>query len=141
MNNKILNIILLILWLGTIFFFSSQNSEDTTNTSSKLDFIINIIVKDESKKDEARFIVRKIAHFTEYFILALLVLNVVKDYKTIDYKWLLFILIMCIIYAISDEYHQSFVDGRVSSIKDVIIDSCGSLLSLICYKVIRILKK
>jgi VanZ family protein len=40
---------------------------------------------------------------------------------------------MCTLYAISDEYHQSFVAGRQARILDVCIDSSGALLSTLIY--------
>ena len=134
---KIINIILLITWLLLIFIFSAQNEEETIKTSGVFDVVINIVVKDEALKPTAKYIVRKFAHFTEYFILSLLILNVIKDYKVIDYRWLIFTMIMCILYAISDESHQLFVDGRVGRAADVLIDSSGSLFALICYKIVK----
>ena len=138
---KIINIVLLIIWLLVIFIFSSQKEEETKKTSDTFDVVINVVVKDEKKRPTAKFLVRKIAHFTEFFILALLLLNVIKDYKVIDYKWLLFTMIMCILYAMSDEFHQSFVDGRQARVLDIIIDSSGSLFGLIMYKVFKFIGK
>ena len=137
MKNKIINIVLLIIWLVVIFIFSSDDYIETTNKSSKFDFIVNIVCKNEDTKPKVKYIIRKVAHFTEYFILAVLVLNVLKDYKTINYKLLLLTFILCLLYAASDEWHQTFVDGRVGTYKDVIIDSLGSLTYLILYKVIK----
>ena len=137
MNKKIINIIILILWMCLIFFFSSQNGDESTKTSGVFDNIINIFVKDESKKPTVKYIIRKIAHFTEYCILAILVLNVIKDYTSITYKTLILAFILCALYAASDEWHQTFVDGRAGQPLDVFIDSCGVLTGLIIYKCIR----
>lgn len=130
---RIFNILLLIIWLSTIFMFSSQKEEETKKTSDTFDVVINVVIKDERKKPSAKWFVRKLAHFTEYFILALLIINVIKDYRIINYKWLIFTMIMCTLYAISDEYHQSFVAGRQARILDVCIDSSGALLSTLIY--------
>lgn len=135
MKNKVLNIILLIIWLAVIFMFSSDNYNETMNKSSKLSFITNIICKNDDCKTTATLIIRKVAHFTEYFVLAVLILNVIKDYKAINYKLLLLTFIICLLYAASDEWHQTFVDGRVGTYKDVIVDSLGSLTYLIIYKI------
>ena len=40
-------------------------------------------------------------------------------------------LLMAVLFALSDEYHQSFVQGRNSSLSDVIIDGFGATLALV----------
>ena len=77
------------------------------------------------------YLVRKSAHITEYFILAILTISLLKEYIT-NYK-LIYILsiFICFIYAITDEIHQYFVVGRTAIFKDVIIDTTGSLLLVI----------
>ena len=66
------------------------------------------------------------AHFTEYFILGLLVYNMAHSYNKKTYMSI----IICIIYAISDEIHQIFVPGRSCQISDMIIDVSGALLGI-----------
>ncbi|MDF1500876.1 MAG: VanZ family protein [Anaerolineales bacterium] len=39
--------------------------------------------------------------------------------------------IMALLFALSDEFHQSFVEGRTSSLRDVGIDSAGAALALL----------
>ncbi len=134
---RIINIIILILWMCLIFFFSSQNADESTKTSGIFDNIINIVFKDDSVKPTVKYVVRKIAHFTEYCILAILVLNVIKDYTNITYKTLILSFILCALYAASDEWHQTFVDGRAGQLFDVFIDSCGIMTGLMIYKCIR----
>ena len=137
MKNKVFNIILLIIWLIIIFFFSSDTGDISSNKSSKLSNVVSIFCKTDECKNKSEFVIRKCAHFTEYLILALLIINVMKDYKTINYKLLLLTLILCLLYASSDEWHQTFVDGRVGSYKDVLLDTCGSLIGIIIYKLIK----
>lgn len=137
MLKKVINIILLIAWMCLIFFFSSQNGDESTKSSGVFDNIINIIIKDDSVKPKVKYIIRKAAHFTEYCILAILVLNVIRDYTNITYKTLILAFILCALYAASDEWHQTFVAGRVGQLMDVFIDSCGILTGLILYKCFR----
>ena len=137
MTKRIINIIILIIWLLVIFLFSSQNGEESTKTSGIFDNVISIFIKDEGNKDTAKYYVRKCAHFTEYFILALLIINVIKDYHEVNYKLLILTFILCMLYAASDEWHQTFIDNRAGQIKDVIIDSSGSLLAIIIYNFIK----
>ena len=137
MKNKVFNIIILIIWLIIIFFFSADTGDISSNKSSKLSTIVSVFCKTEECKDKSEFIIRKCAHFTEYLILALLIINVIKDYKTINYKLLLLTLILCLLYAASDEWHQTFVDGRVGNYKDVLLDTFGSFIGIIIYKIIK----
>ena len=48
-------------------------------------------------------------------------------------------MIICIIYASLDETHQLFVYGRTAQVLDVLIDSIGSLISMLIIKIIKIL--
>ncbi|MEK7452940.1 MAG: VanZ family protein [Patescibacteria group bacterium] len=85
---------------------------------------------------EADFILRKFAHIFEYFILAVLVFNAwLKTFKRqIDFKKIAFyVFIIASFYAISDEFHQSFVFGRHGDIKDVFMDSIGVLCGVIIF--------
>ena len=77
---RIIYLILVILWLSVIFIFSNQSGEESGNTSKKL--IINIInvyekiTNSEVDRDivieKMQYPIRKLAHFTEYFILGIL---------------------------------------------------------------------
>ncbi len=132
---KKINIILLLLWIILIFGFS-QDSGDVSSVKSDgiANVIINIVSDITGKNldiDICTFIIRKIAHFTEYMILGLLVINVIKDYKIIDTKVLIISILLCFIYACSDEIHQLFVAGRSGNVLDVIIDTIGSICGIL----------
>ena len=79
-------------------------------------------------------IFRKIAHFTEFGILALLLYRAIKgstNWSTREvFFWAIF---FTIVYAITDEYHQYFVPNRITSAYDVLIDSAGSIFWTIFY--------
>ncbi|MGB9637244.1 MAG: VanZ family protein, partial [Microgenomates group bacterium] len=78
------------------------------------------------------FIIRKIAHFSEYFILYLFFYRSVKNTtKFSSRKVFLLAFVLTIFYAISDEYHQTFVFGRTGRPFDIGVDSFGALLGLI----------
>ncbi|MFM9128035.1 MAG: VanZ family protein [Solirubrobacterales bacterium] len=47
--------------------------------------------------------------------------------RALDHRHGLVAAAITVAYAISDEYHQSFVDGRVGSVRDVLIDTAGVL--------------
>ena len=116
-----------------IFCFSNQVSDDSTKLSNG--FIRNTICKinkDCDKVIEKTFTpVRKCAHFFIYLILGILVMNCFN----IDKKYIIYSVIICFLYSISDEVHQIFVPGRSGEVLDVLIDTCGSFLGInILYK-------
>ena len=131
---KILLWILVLAWMGLIFYFSSQNSIESTNQSRS---IVNktVIVenKNESELVSIDAKIRKIAHVCEFLVLGVLVCFLIKEY-TLDIRKILFIcFIIGIIYACSDELHQLYVPGRSGEISDVIIDTSGLLLGEILF--------
>ena len=82
--------------------------------------------------------IRKTAHFTEFFALAVAISFPLYVYKIRGIFLIISGQLICTGIAFLDEYSQSFVSGRVSSYRDVMIDSagafCGILASLIiCY--------
>ena len=152
----IIKLILVILWLGVIFFLSGSNSEETTKHSLGITrtvvtysikitnsiHITNIELNDNNINsiiDDIHPYIRKIAHFSEYLILSLLVLLMLKETK-LNYNYI-FTILFCLLIAIIDETNQLFVDGRVGSFVDVLIDTSGCLLYLFLNKCYYMLKK
>lgn len=133
MKNKS-STILMLLWMLLIFTMSSFDATESANQSNFIVNIINNIFKIENI-ELLSFIIRKLAHFTEYLILGFLTINMLNK-NDISKKYLLSILI-CIIYATSDEIHQIFVPGRACQIRDVLIDSIGSITGVYLYKLIN----
>jgi VanZ family protein len=118
------------IWMIIIFVFSNQPGAQSNQTSSFVLRIFNHIGIDISQLIpgvDVGFIVRKIAHITEFFILALLLFDALVEQYSIKKAALLCFLIG-ILYAFSDEFHQLFVPGRCASFKDIFIDSFGVLL-------------
>jgi VanZ family protein len=104
--------------MGVIFYLSSQ-------PDLKSGF--------ESQTD---FILRKLAHITEYGILIFLAWRALSDGGEEKKKrYLIVAFIFSVLYAASDEYHQLFVHGRVGSSVDVMIDSMGILISAVLIKI------
>lgn len=118
-----------------IFSFSSANSTQSNDTSTKLTNVVVKVAKKTvaQKSDEKTLfsichkIVRKLAHFTEYMTLAFFVAALCRSYNL---KLKLSLLISAgysLIFAASDEIHQLFVDGRSGQVTDVMIDFSGAL--------------
>ena len=134
--------ILIILWMILIFALSNQQAYDSTKLSDGvIEKTIGNIYRlthknvEEEKLSEIKIkythITRKAAHFTIYMILGLLVGLLLKEYNIETKKAILYGILICMCYAISDEIHQIFVSGRSGEIKDVLIDTCGSTIGLL----------
>ena len=154
-KDKVL-IILAIIWMGVIFMFSAQVSDESKSSSNKVtSAVVNTVIsiKKENISEEKRqkiiedktFIVRKTAHFTEYFILGLILILYFQTKEKLTTKYIILAIIFCVLYATSDEIHQLFVDGRSCKIIDILIDTCGSSLAILgftsIYKITTNLKK
>ena len=137
---KVVKICFLVLWMALIFAFSNQKDVESSNVSDG--FIDRTVVKiykifneNITKEKENEIIekytypIRKLAHYTLYFILGILSFLVVKDYS-INKKLIIYSLLICFLYACSDEFHQLFIIGRSARVLDVIIDTFGSFCSL-----------
>lgn len=116
MSNKLKNWFLVFLWAGFIFFLSSQ-PELQSGLPSQWDFIL-----------------RKLAHITEYAILTWLLLRALRQHALNKKTALVLAACLAILYAVSDEYHQTFVFGRQGVWRDVLIDGLGAILILIFFR-------
>lgn len=124
---RIIKIVILILWMLVIFLLSNQTGSESTNLSNKL--ICSVI--SNCNPEIYSFIVRKLAHFTIYFVLGIFT---IINFK-INKENMLYAILICVIYAFTDEIHQMFINNRSGEIRDIIIDSLGSLSSiLLLYK-------
>ena len=122
---------MLILICICIFLFSNQPGVESTKLASNL-------------------FVRKLGHFSEYAILGFFAFAYFSNIfqigrEKIQLKTSFFIsFLFCFSYAVSDEFHQTFVIGRDGNFMDVLIDSGGVLfgiiISIILFSV-KILKK
>lgn len=145
MIKKILMFILLIFVLFTIFMFSNQNSKESGDISKKVGRDVVTVIdtvtnqKIEGKLTKEKFVkkklyyIRKIAHITEYIILAIVLLGLISQYKVLNYKYILISIGVCILFACFDEAHQLFIKGRTGKIIDIVIDTFGILTGTLIY--------
>ena len=138
-NKKIITSwILIILWMVFIFYMSSCNGNVSSDQSGTIVYILhNILGIDYS--DKLIFIIRKCAHVSEFFILGILVINLVSKYNVKHIYLISFI--VCVLYASIDEFHQLFVPGRSGLVTDVLIDLIGVVLGLLLVFLIRCFRK
>ena len=130
---KLIKTSLFVGWLILIYCLSGQDGISSSGLSTKLLTIIANYLNNFISIDVALFVkefsllFRKLAHFSEYFILFVLTYECFKEYKIKNV--LIVAIVFCVVYACFDEFHQLFVDGRSGQIIDVLIDSSGVLTS------------
>ena len=126
MKKKALPFILVsLLIMGMIFFFSSQTGDRSSSLSSHFAMIFYPLFGEEG----AQFFVRKAAHFTIYFVLGM---NVYLSFRFSGHskkKAFFCSILVCFFYASFDEWHQAWVEARSGQFKDVLLDSSGSILA------------
>lgn len=139
-------------WMSVIYKLSGMNSN---NSNGKSTDIISIFIEDtlditnnygitsshpdEQKIQKASQLInapmRKVIHASVYFVLAffiMIVMDMIFDHKKYFLSTII-VLALCILFAATDEYHQTFVAGRTGQLLDVIIDSAGAIVGILFY--------
>lgn len=147
-TKKIIYLILIVLCMTSIYLFSNKNSTSSNNTSKKVvNSIVTIYENITNKKinknqiiNKLNYPIRKLAHYSVYFILGIFIYKLILLTKQ-KHKELI-TLSICLIYACLDEFHQLYISGRTGQLKDVLIDTLGSLTAItIIYLLDKIRKK
>lgn len=140
MKNKklFLRILIWMLWLVLIFWMSHQDKDETTLKAGVLRWLLDQIGIDgrQLMQGPYTFYIRKLAHITEYAILMILTLRVFT-LQWPDKQAIIYSLLFCIFYAATDEYHQTYIMGRIGTPVDVGIDTIGMLLGLLLWRFFR----
>ncbi|WP_106059313.1 VanZ family protein [Clostridium vincentii] len=133
-------ILLCIVWMGFIFYMSSNNGETSHAKSNKIvNFIESKLIQEDTikaqkvREKQLTYIVRKSAHAFIYIVLAIFVSAILFAFNKKGKHSIIYILFICLIYAVIDEYHQSFIANRTSSVGDVLIDFGGVLIGVIFF--------
>jgi VanZ family protein len=123
-----------------MFYFSTK-TWGGAETNSLLDRLLTFYVPpvrewlSASDLAQLNYILRKIAHFTEYAILTTLgYWGWVKGVGRSPQQSLQITFVISILFAISDEFHQRFVPGRTSLVTDVLIDCFGASLAALALR-------
>lgn len=156
-KKRLISYILLCFWMLLIFLSSHTTGGTSSNISGSLleklftfldeniNFLYDFFFKD---KDIAAAIVsfhtifRKLAHVVTYFVLGVLSINALyvtkKPTSRREFYYLsLLSFCFCIIYSISDEFHQTFIPGRSGEARDVMIDSIGAFAGIFIYMILK----
>jgi VanZ family protein len=105
-----------LIWMGIIFYFSSYPKVSIAENSLYA------------------FVFFKTLHLIEYGILFFLLFRALNsfDEEKLSLKYMFaFTFLIAILYALSDEIHQTFVPTREGRLRDVFIDTAGMLLMYI----------
>jgi len=122
-----------ILW-AIVIFMASTSALSASNTSILVKPIHWLFpgLSDATLNFIHGVVLRKGAHFTEFAILGLLAARAFRSssHRFLRHHWLHVSLLLVIVYALGDEFHQSFVPSRTASIYDSLIDGFGGLTAL-----------
>ena len=127
-----------VLWAALIFS-ASGDKKSVQHSSRIIEPIVRWLLPDIS--DEAVrttvLVVRKCAHVTEFAVFTMLLWRAASETvwkQSVEWSWkvALFAGTGAVLFAISDEIHQSFVPGRQGAAMDVVIDAVGAVGGLFC---------
>ena len=144
----IISAVLVVIWMGVIFLFSATCADESDKQSKGVIYIIAEKIEGKSADqieniDSLNHLIRKFAHGSVYFVLCLLVMNLIMQIKenNLNYIYVLIAVVICFLYACTDEFHQIFVDGRAGQYTDVLIDTFGATIGATLYVLIFKIKK
>lgn len=155
-NKKIgivVTVVIVIMWALLIYYLSGQPANQSNRSSFAVTkVIITTITKLTNTDFDAKSInrlvfqlnnfVRKLAHISLYFVLGLLAVYAIHKLGFAARKTYLIAICLCILYAMTDEWHQTYVPGRSGQISDVLIDTAGTLAGIGVYVLwLRLRKK
>ena len=139
-----IHLILPLLWMTVIFILSQQPASVSSGQSGVFVEQLRHIAPSVDQQ-LLTFLVRKGAHIFAYFVLGILTFNALwrvgLNKLKVNYPVGLSI-IVCALYATSDEFHQLFISGRSGEIRDIIIDSCAAtvgvfIISIFCNNIAK----
>lgn len=140
---KVVKIILIIIWMITVFRFSNQGGTESSSTSAKVTkVIVDVVVNDKKEENKVQIankiekVVRKFAHYTIYTIGGVLIMNYAYTTDKTKKQQTFGSLLFGAFYATTDEVHQYFVPGRSARVFDVGIDTLGVITGIIIFTII-----
>ena len=122
------------VWMGVIFSFSTDYFSGRNTYAFLAPLFASLFPSlSAAQIDTIHLGLRKFGHWSEYFILAVLLLralrvNFPRRSQLNRFGWCV---ALATLYAAGDEWHQSFVPSRTASICDVMIDAFGAICGTI----------
>lgn len=123
---KIISWLLVAVCMGVIFFLSSQTADESSLLSDEIKSLFGL--------KAGIILIRKCAHFLEFTGLSVLIFNAL--YRTCGHFKPIMTFLLASAYAVSDEIHQIFVEGRACRAFDVLVDSLGAAAGIIALYVL-----
>jgi VanZ family protein len=130
----------LMLWMVLIFGASTKLGSPA-HTSYFLRPVMHWLFPRMPKEkfdhlfEQVHFAVRKTAHFVEYSVFGVLAWRAAHFDPAFggfsSGRQFRLALLFCMLYASTDEFHQSFVPTRQAAVPDVLLDTCGSAFGLL----------
>jgi VanZ family protein len=126
------------VWAAAIFLFSTEFFTGD-GTSRFLIPLLELLMPTAAPEtlNLLHGMLRKLAHLTEFALLTLLLGRaLVRPHRTLF--WLAWrVLPAAVAWAILDEWHQTFVPGRVGAVRDILLDSAGVLVGFALFAALR----
>ncbi len=140
-----------LLWVAIaavmsfIIIFSGMDGNTSDRTSAPIiektfDALTSTVVTDLDERPEIDYYrfrlhlteaVRKTAHIFEYFCLSVLAFFRFRLYGSDIFRSSVYSATLCLLFAVCDEYHQTFVSDRYGCLSDVIIDFGGAVVGIV----------
>ena len=130
-----------LIWMGLIFS-ASTDGLSAAHTSRFIEPLLRWLSRGRLSADaigQIHFLIRKLAHLTEYAVLAVLTWNALRlSLAGASMRRLCGLaMLVSALYAASDEFHQSFTPSREATVRDVLIDTAGAAVGLTLLTAVR----
>jgi VanZ family protein len=132
-RRRIKNWLPVLAWACLISFFSTDQFS-SSNTSPVVETIAAWVFPGISQEtiETVHLAVRKLGHWSEYLVLAALLLWALQNEagQKWEFRHAIYTLVFVLLYALGDEFHQTFVPSRTPSLGDVMIDVTGGICGI-----------
>jgi VanZ family protein len=129
-----------LLWMAAMFSFSTD-AFSAEQTGSRLLWFLQLVYPaiTQHQYEWVHFLTRKAAHFTEYAILAGLWWRAFRAGALVkwEWRWAWWAFVIVAVWALLDEWHQSFTLSRTASPYDSLLDISGGLTALVAIWVVQ----
>ena len=133
-----------LVFTGFIFYNSSLPAPVSDETSY---FFVDLVAWINAFLDKPvplpvmNHYIRKTAHFTEYFVQALLLCNAFQSDRTDRRISHCCILLLSLMTAVLDEYFQLFSPGRSGQVTDIMLDFSGGFSGWLVFQLWKRIKR
>ena len=132
--------LLLVVVLTVVIFVNS--SLPATESGKLSGFVAQFVVQlsqllDIELKGDVEHTIRKLAHFLEFACLGLLWCKTFASFRVSNRTSTGYILLLCLLTAVTDEYIQLFSLGREGRVMDVLLDFSGAACAWLWYRIVQ----